>query len=66
MSEITYDAEMVAAFLEPRRGESVPAQYAHDLAHMAFNEHEQALRAQAQVKNWEMWANNLPSREDDR
>jgi hypothetical protein len=33
---IGYDAEMVAAFLEPRASENVPAQYAHALAHMAF------------------------------
>ena len=37
MSEIEYDAEMVGAFIAPRPGEYVPSQYAHDLAHMAFN-----------------------------
>jgi hypothetical protein len=37
VSNIEYDEQMVAAFLEPRAQENVPAQYAHDLAHMAYD-----------------------------
>ena len=37
LGPVKYDAEMAAAFLEPRAQENVPAQYAHDLAHMAHD-----------------------------
>jgi hypothetical protein len=46
--EKQYDPAMVTAFLLPRESENVPAQYAHELAQMAFAEHRRAEVAQAE------------------
>lgn len=49
MSEVTYNSAMVEAFLEPRREESVPSQYAYELAQMAHAANERAMSTDSEL-----------------